>query len=237
MASANLEKKFLGEGKMKLAEELTRLPANSNIIFSDIKQKEAQAKQDYEIFPVDITMRAQFHDLVRYLAAIESSPLLIGVDSLRIGKSVQDPKDLDIRLTFAGFRLIHKSKPVSSYLEERFKLFDEEYFKNLIVPIGSRSSININLISSLYNPFLSVYDSAAGQKKTTVSSAGQGFSLRGTLRIAGKNAALINEVIVREGDRIDGMEVVQIRDGLVVLMRSGRRHILKMGVEDGFFRP
>ena len=120
MSSANLEKRFLGGGKIKLAEELTRLPENSNIIFLDIKQKEAQPRQDYEIFPVDISMRTQFLDLIRYLAAIESSPLLIGVQNLRIGKSIQDEKDLDVKLTFAGFRLIHKSKPVSSYLEERF---------------------------------------------------------------------------------------------------------------------
>lgn len=236
-SSANLEKKFLGEGKIKLAEELTRLPNDSNIVFLDIKQKAAQAKQNYEMFPVDVTVRAEFLDLLRYLAAIDSSPLLIGVHNLRVDKTNQDAKGLDVRLTFVGFRLMHKSKPASFYLEERFKLFDEQHFKNLIGPVTHRQKINTDIISGLYNPFVSVYDSAAGQNRTMVSSANEGLSLRGTLRIAGKNAALINDAIVREGDRIDGMEVVQIRDGLVILMRSGRRQILKMGVEDGFFRP
>jgi hypothetical protein len=236
-ASVDLEKKFLGEGKMKLAEQLTRLPADSNIVFLDIKQKEAQTRGDYEVFPVDITVKAQFLDLVRYLAAIESSPLLVGVDGLRMTKVAPDARDLDVRLTFVGFRLISHHKSVSAYLEERFTPFDEGHFKNLIEPIGSRPAVKINAISGLYNPFLSVYDTAMAQKKPGITRGTQELFLRGTLRIAGKNAALINEVIVREGDRINGMEVVQIGDGKVVLMRSGKRQILKMGVEDGFIRP
>jgi Tfp pilus assembly protein PilO len=236
-AGTNLEKKFLEEGKMKLAQQLTRLPANSNILFLDIKQKQAVAKQDYEVLPVDITMKAQFLDLIRYLATIESNPLLIGVESLRVSKPMPEAKDLDVKLTFSGFRLLSKSKPVSKYLEERFHPFDEAYFKSLIGPIDSRSGINVNVISGLYNPFLSVYDSLLGQKKPGVIRTTDELSLRGTLRIEGKNAALINEMIVREGDKVDGMEVVQIGDGQVVLLRSGKRQILKMGVEDGFIRP
>jgi Tfp pilus assembly protein PilO len=236
LASGNLEKNFVGEGEMQLAEQLTRLPADSNIAFLDIKQKEAEAREDYEVFPVDITMKAQFLDLVRYLATIESSTLLVGVDSLRVSKAAPEAKDLDVSLTFVGFRLMNKSKPISAYLEERFTLFDEWHFKDLIEPIGVRSNININAISGLYNPFLSVYDSLKGQKKGA-TKVDQELSLRGTLRIAGKNAALINDIIVREGEKIDGMEVVQIGDGRVVLMRSGKRQILKMGVEDGFIRP
>jgi hypothetical protein len=236
VASGNLEKNFLVEGKMKLAEQLTRLPADSNIAFLDIKQKEQEVKEGYEVFPVDIVLKASFLDLVRNLATIEVNSLLVGVDNLRVSKSAPDAKDLDIRLTFVGFRLIPKSKSVSAYLEERFTSLDEGYFKNLIEPIVSRQGINFNSISGLYNPFLSVYDSAMGQKKTTITRGAQEHSLRGTLRIEGKNVALINEAVVREGDEIDGMEVVQIGDGKVVLMRSGKRQILKMGVEDGFIR-
>ncbi len=236
MASGNLEKNFLGEGKMRLAEQLTRLPADSNIVFLDIKQKEAEAKEGYELFPIDVVLKAPFPDFLRYLATIETDPLLVGVDNLRVSKPASDAKDLDVRLTFVGFRLIPKSKSVNKYLEERFTSFDEVHFKNLIGPIASRQSINLNSISGIYNPFLSVYDSAMGQRKTAISKGPQEHSLRGTLRIEGKNVALINEAIVREGDELDGMKVVQIGDGKVVLMRSDKRVILKMGVEDGFIR-
>lgn len=236
-ASATLAEKFLGEGKMKLAEELTSLPIDTNIVFSDIKQKETETREDCEVFPLDFTLKAQFPDLVKYLATLETSTLLVGIESLRVTKPTPDAKDLDVWLTFVGFRLIPKSKPVNEYLAGKFTPFDESNFKNLIGPVSSRPGININSVSALYNPFLSVYDPAAAQKKTVTTKAVRELALRGTLRIAGKNAALINEAVVREGDKIDGMEVVQIGDGKVVLLRSGKRYILKMGVGDGFIRP
>jgi|GEM_PF-6126323 len=236
-ASEDLEKKFLGEGKMKLAEQLTRLPLNSEIEFVDIKQKEALRRGDYEVFPVDITVRAEFLDLIRYLSTLESSPLLVGVDGLRITKADPDSRVLDVKLTFAGFRLIVSTKPVTEYLEERFMPFDEASFTNLIQPVEPRKLIKTSLISGLYNPFLSVYDTVVVDRGPSIIKTDEELSLRGTLRIAGRNVALINEALVREGDRIDGMEVVQIGDGKVVLMRSGKRQILKMGVQDGFIRP
>ena len=236
-ASEDLEKKFLGEGKMKLAEQLTRLPLNSEIEFVDIKQKEALRRGDYEVFPVDITVRAEFLDLIRYLSTLESNPLLVGVDGLRISKAGPDSRVLDVKLTFAGFRLIVTTKPVTEYLEERFMPFDEASFTNLIQPVEPRKLIKTSLISGLYNPFLSVYDTVVVDRGPSIIKTDEELSLRGTLRIAGRNVALINEALVREGDRIDGMEVVQIGDGKVVLMRSGKRQILKMGVQDGFIRP
>lgn len=236
-ANSNLDKKFLVEGKIKLAEQLTRSPAGSGIIFLDIKQKDAEVRGEYEVFPVDVVMKAKFLDFIRYLAIIESNPLLIGIENLRVNKVSPEANDLDVRVTFVGFHLIPKLQPVSAYLEERFQSFDEGNFKNLAGPIASREGININSISGLYNPFLSVYDASQGQKKVATTRTDQELSLRGTLRIAGKRVALINDDIVREGQQIGGAEVVQIGDGVVVLIRpGGQRDIIKMGVKDGFIR-
>lgn len=235
-AISNLEKKFLGEGKVRLAEQLTRLPADSNIAFTDITQKETEERKEYQVFPVDIVLRAQFHDLIKYLAAIESNPLMIGVNSMQLRKLTPEEETLDIKVTFFGFRLVRTSEPPSEYLKEKYGLFDEQYFKKLLEPAESVRSLRVDTISELHNPF--VFGSVAPRvKKTGETETLYGFSLQGTLWVGNKKAALINGTIVREGEGIGGMEVLEIHEGRVVLMRSGKTYILKMGVEDEFIKP
>ena len=56
--------------------------------------------------------------------------------------------------------------------------------------------------------------------------------LSGTLINEKVASAIINDVIIREGDMILGFEVVLIRRESVVLAKEGEKYILRMGVSE-----
>ena len=88
-------------------------------------------------------------------------------------------------------------------------------------------------IKSERNPFLSPIEEIL---KHEVSSddvphvESENLFLSGTLITEGVASAIVNDVIVREGDMILGFEVVLIRRESVVLAKEGEKYILRMGI-------
>jgi hypothetical protein len=57
------------------------------------------------------------------------------------------------------------------------------------------------------------------------------LTLRGlSVTPSGRNLAIVNETILREGELIDGNEIVRIETNQVVLQKDGREFILKLEV-------
>ena len=231
-AISNLERRIPAEGKLKLMEQLTRVPADANIAFTAITHKRSSEQDDYQAFPVDVSMKASFYDTIKYLAAIETGPLMIGVDSLSLRRLEPGAESLDIKVTFLGFGLAHKFPPMSRYLEERYRPFDKRQLEKLLEPTKPRGTEVAVLTLKDYNPFVYKFKKPAeGITHPELELGIESFSLRGIMRVGSEKVALINDTMVREGEKIGGIEVVEIQDYRVVLMRAGKRYILKMGVE------
>lgn len=231
-AISNLEREVPSQGELKLMEQLALVPMGSNIVFTKITRRGPEMQQGYQAFPVDVNMKAPFYDLIKYLAAIESGPLMIGIDSLSLRKVEPEAKSLDVKITFSGFRVAGKFPPKSKYLEERYMPLDRQRLAKLFEPVKLADSESAVASLKGRNPF--VY----GLNKIDYPELKPDrLSLRGILRIGDEKVALINDTVVREGEKIAGMEVAEIQDYRVVLMHAGKRYILKMGVDDEFLKP
>lgn len=235
-AISNLESKFPPEGKLRLTEELTMVPKGSNIVFTEITHRKMQEGQGYQVFPVDVNMKTTFYDLIKYLTAIEASPLLIGVNSLSLHKVEPEAKHLDIKVTFFGFKLIRQFPAISKYVEGRYGPLSKQRLERLFEPVKLMDSESAVSRLAYYNPFVYDFEKPdAYPERETINI--ENLSLKGILRIGDEKAALINDTVVKEGERIGGVQVVEIEDYRVILMQSGKRYILKIGVDDGFIKP
>jgi Tfp pilus assembly protein PilO len=236
----DLQRKFPPNGKLKLMQYLTQSPPDANIVFTEITQRQSGVAKEYQVLLVDVNMRASFSDLIKYLAQIEESPLLICINNLVLRRFRPETEALDIKITFLSFRLTHEFPSISKYLKERYKPLNKQRFKKLVEPV--KLIDNRDAVSRLkdYNPFIS--DFAQGDTKKIVFSEQiklrfDQLALKGIMRIKGERVALINDTIIREKDKIAEMEVVEIQDDMVVLMQSGKRYILRMGVDDDLIQP
>ena len=241
-AISGLETKFPPEGKLKLVEQLTQTPAGSKIVFAQITHKPTLERRGYRISPVEVNMKTTFYDLIRYLSGIETNSLLIGIDNLNLRNFDPQTKTLDIQVTFLGYRLTQEFAAISKYMEDRYKPFDELRIAKLLEPVKEIPAEDA--VSELwgYNPFTSSLDSKRPPKPSIISAKEAAteidtLSLKGILRVGEEKTALINDSVVKEGEKIAGMEVVEIRDHRVILQRSGKKYILKMGVDDDFIKP
>jgi len=233
-AISNLEMKFPPEGALKLTEQLTRVPGNANILFTEITQKQPQEMNDYQVFPVNVMMKAPFYDIIRYLGGIEKSPLVVGIDSLSLRKVTPTAELLDVRVTFLGFRLTKAFPSTSKYLEEKYVVLNKKQLEDLLQPVTSTDSESAVLLLNDYNPFMPDYVSKTypGDKPTSIEN----FYLKGILQIGDKKAALINDSVLKEGEKIAGVEIVEIQNDRVIVQQSGQKYILKIGVDDAFIK-
>lgn len=236
-AILDLEKRFSAGGKSKLMEQLTHTPEDVNIVFTDIAHREPLEKQEYQVLPLEVNMKASFYDLMKYLAEIEAGPLMISIDNLNIRKTEPEAKSLDIKVIFFGFQLIHKFPSVSKYLEDKYKPFDKQRLEELLEPVKLTDTKSVISRLKDYNPFAYIYHDKPKTARPEIETTKlDSFSLKGIMHIGDKKAALINDTVVREGESIAGMQVVEIQDYKVVLVQSGKKYILKIGVDDEFIK-
>ena len=247
LAISTLEKSFLEKDRLKLTEQLTQLPLESQMVFSNIAHKEPLNREGCQIIQIDIMAKATFYNVMKYLASVESMDLMIGVDSLSLHKINQDSPSLEMKATFSGFRLISKKLSISGYLEEKYQTIDESRLKDLIKPIASRQEIDVIAALGDYDPFVYINDLQESQiieveeeiiEEVVVPEVVEErfpfeeFSLNGIIHLDGKRVALINNSTVEEGDIIEGVRVVEIKDYEVTLLYLGKIHTLKIGVDD-----
>ncbi|MFH1777012.1 MAG: type 4a pilus biogenesis protein PilO [Candidatus Omnitrophota bacterium] len=240
---SRLEKSFLQEGKLKYVEQLTLPPAGSGIVFTKIIHGQPKNNEGCQIFPIDISMRASFYDLMEYLRSIETQPLLLGISSLNISQSAPNIEVLDIKISFLAFRLSYETPPISTYLEHKYEPLDMVRLEKLLEPLSMawRKDIRLSLSSDdLFSP-LAVFKKIDDKEPPALPKIEEitidDVFLKGILRIGEKKAALINDRVVMEGEKIEGMEVSEIRDNVVILLKSGKTYILKMGVENEKINP
>ena len=239
-AVVSLDEKFPPEGEFKLIEYLTRLPPGSKVIFEEILQDEQKEKEGYYISPVKVSMKASFYDFMNYLTAIDTGPVMIGVNSLTINRVDPGAQALAIKIEFLGFRLVYKAPAANAYLELNEPL-NLGRLEQLLEPIAEIHKQGITMKQKEYNPFLSAYTSSVqaiieeALPEPEISGV-DNLSLKGILHIENKKAALINDSVVMKGQAIGGMKVVEIRDYEVVLKRSDKKFILKMGVSNGIIK-
>jgi hypothetical protein len=239
-AISDLEKKFLTSGKAEFIKQLTRVPGDSNIIFTNIAHREPYVSDRFRAYSVDITMRAPFYDLIKYLAKLEEGPSMIVVDSLNLTKVDAQAQSLDIKVTFLAFQLTYAVPPIEEYAREEYKILNKFALEKLLEPVNLPDSKGAVLRLKGYNPF--VLGSSEGVlAKKTIPSDGErtevsNLSLEGIVRIGDEKAAMINGSAVKKGEHISDMEVIDIEQDRVVLRRLDREYILKMGVDDGILQ-
>lgn len=238
---------FLPEGKVQLTEQFTEVPVDSDVVFSNIAYRKSMLSNAYEIFSVDISAQAPFHDLIAYLTHLESGEMLVGIQSISLHNVAPGATSLEARIAFVGFRLIDKPPASSQYLEQQYQPFDESRLESLLKqPIKVARNIDSAFAMEEFDPFFSAYDFNKRQKSATPKAdnvmipAGtptfgiQDLKLKGILRLHNTKVALINDRIVKEGEQISGAEVVKIEDFRVTLKFAGEEYILKIGAEGGF---
>jgi len=241
-AIISLDEKFPQEKELKLNEYLTRLPSNSKIVFEEILHRDQRKSEGYNILPVEVSMKASFYDFMNYLTAIYTGPVMIGVSTLTISRDDPTDQTLAIKIKFFGFSLTYKAPATSTYMELD-RPIDTAFLETLLEPLTGVSQKEIVVSEKKYNPF---FTTGISRKKVDLQQAEiipsrtiptiEDISLRGIIQIGDKKGALINERVVMKGDTIDGMRVIEIKDYEVVMMRSGNKFILKMGVEDGIIK-
>lgn len=248
-AIATMEKSFLPEGKVQLTEQFTEVSSDSKLVFSNISYRKSILSKEYEIFVVDISAQAPFHDVVAYLAQIEAKELMVGIQSLSLHNISPGSPSLEVGITLLGFRLLDKAPASSQYIEGQYQPFDESRFETLMQqPIDERHKVDTAVALENFDPFFSTYDlnKIKQPDKPTVDdvliSAGTSTSgiedlkLKGILRLHNTKVALINDRIVKEGEQIAGAVVVAIEDYRVVLKYAEQEYILKMGVDGEFIK-
>ena len=244
-----IEKNFLPEKNIQLSEQLAQAAPRSDMIFSDISYRKPVLSNDYQVFPVDISARASFQNIIAYLARLETGDLFIGIDQLSLRRISAGEPALEAKLTLFGFRLAPKSFSMSKYLEEQYVPFDEQRLQNLLKPVKEKKASNAVVALKNFDPFFSIYDyqkiqamRAEAQKpleKIETSKDGSiidELTLKGIMFIGGKKVALLNDRIVQEGEQAFGVEVLAIEDQKVTVQYGGKKYILKIGVGDEIFQ-
>ena len=247
-AITNLGKNFMPvEGRVNLTKKLTRLPNDSTMVFANITHRKPEDKERYQIVSLDIVGRAPFYDIVTYLRRVEEEELMFGIESLEMHRIKPGSELLEMKVTFSSFKVTAKIPSVTKYIEERYQPFNEGLLKNLIKSETSEYKDETFGLLNNYDPFISVYDSQEPDVVEVIEevpisdisrtrSPIEQFTLKGIMGSDGNRIAMINNSIVRTGDKIAGAEVVEIRDYEVILKYSGKKYILKIGVDDEFIK-
>lgn len=244
-AIAVVGKMFLPEKDTQLTKQLAQVPPTSKMVFSNISYRKSYLSSDgsYEAFPVDISATASFSDLISYLSGIEANDLIIGIESMNLRKASPVSTSLEVRLSLVGFRLIQKPLPFSNYLEEQYKPLDEDRLKKLTEPIEKGNGI-VALALENFDPFSSAYDlrraeelaskpeDATGAEPIPQDSDISDFVLKGVLQLGDKKVALINDSILEVGEKLAGVQVVDIEDYSVVLKYGEKTYTLTMGLNN-----
>ena len=233
--------------KVQLTERFTEVPLDSKMVFSNISYRKSILSNEYEIFAVDISAQAPFHDLIVYLTQIEANKLMVGIQNIGLHNISPGSPSLGATMTFLGFRLIVKLPALSQYTEEQYQPFDESRLETLLQqPMKAERKTDTILASEDFDPFFSIHDFNKRQKPDkpnpdevmipagTQTPGIEGLKLKGVLRLHNTKVALINDRIVKEGEQIAGAEVMDIQDYRVVLKYEGQEYILKIGANGEF---
>lgn len=242
-----LGKQFLPQEDIQMTEQLTQIsPSSEKITFSNIAPRKPISLEQYQIFPVDISAKASFNDMIVYLENLEKSSLLISIERLNLRRIAEEKSLLEIKMTLLGFRFTAQPSSLSESPEEQYKPFDEQMLQSLLNSIKERSRSNIALALKNFDPFLSPYKHKSGQvineqdqnpqEKIKVNTIFDELTLKGVLLVNGNKVALINDQAVKEGERVFGVEIVAIEDYGVTIKYAGKTHILKIGVNDEIFQ-
>ena len=104
---------------------------------------------------------------------------------------------------------------------------------DLSLPAGSTSSLAVESSQNKggRNPFLSPIEELLVEEAPAleITDAGsEDLTLSGILRTEDRSTAIINNVILREGETIAGFQLASVERKSVVLMKDGERYILRM---------
>lgn len=243
-ATKVLEKKFLPAGKVQLTEQLTEVSSGSDVVFSNISYRTPTLSKMYHVSTVDVNLKASFYDFITYITQLEANELMVGIQSLSLHNISPGTPSLEARAVFLGFRLLDKRPSVTKYIEEKYQPIDEGRLEALLEPVDEGYKDDLNLAWKDIDPFFSIHDlnklRHADQPEITEVTIGAEISgiedlkLKGILRLRDKKVALINDRIVKEGEKIAGARLLKIEEYHVVLEYAEQQFILKMGVESGF---
>ena len=240
-AVSHLEEKFSSKEKLKFVQQLTNSVKDLDIEFVDIAHKEPKKQQNYKEFPADVTMKASFNNLLPYLLNVEQNPLMIGINSLKLRKNQLQSPILDIKATFFSLELLLEPEGTAAYMEEKYTPVNNKRLEALLEPLPKLD--NQSVVSKLdgHDPFMSDYDLAKAESmpQSELEPVIGQFDIRdlflqGILNVQDKKAALVNDIVVMEGEMIEGAEVVEIQDYKVILRHLDKDYILTMGAENVF---
>jgi len=223
------------EKNLNITEQLTSIPAQSNISFTQINRLPLEEKDGYRVYSLDITAGATLYEFLRYLEGLDNGPLLITIDNLKMRKSERKDSDiLNIGIILSGYQFTRVITPAQKFLEEEFVPIDISRADELLEPVKViPTSIDLSTLK-LSSPFTTkmspvlipesprvIYSPEEAQEKE--------LHLKGIAQEQDKKVALINDKIVKEGEEVEGAKVVSIERFKVVLFKNGKEFILELG--------
>jgi len=220
------------EGEFKFIEYITRSPvASDDIIFKSIEQMPEIKKQDYSLLPVKIIMEAPLEQFVVYLNQLYENRLLLAIKDININLLQKEKKILNINMSLFGVRDRYKGQPLSAYLEKKIESLDLSGVDSLISSIEVKRRYKVDFPLRLEDVVFQKYSiqEKAIPKESIAKPQESVFTLKGILQTAEKKAALINGLVIMEGQEVKGIKVIKIDKDEVIIEYLGKRIILKMG--------
>ncbi len=234
-ASAYLDKKIPSkEQTLNMMNQITRIPQGSSIVFKSINRLTPQNRNDYIVSYIDINAKSNLYDFVQFLNDLNKGALFISVDKLNI-EAAQEREigTLNIATTVSGYQIVKPPRPVSDILEDENALLDFSNIESLLGAVEFEiTPIDLSSVAG-FSPFAEkVTFITQEQPRVQVgeSSLPQ-LRFRGAAYIKDKKAALINDRVVKIGDEIEGMRVIDIQRFKVTLSLQGKRYTLELGKE------
>lgn len=183
-----------------------------------VKPLDQEESPDYIRYPFLVEAKSKYEEIVKFVDSLENS-FGLNLDELQIEKDPKDPLWHRLKFTVSTFEL---KRPESSPPEKR------EEGEEFPIQVMVRDDIAVKR-----DPFLEKELEREERIATAAISKRRQrrlppLKLNGIIDIAGTKVAIINDQIVREGDRVARYRIVQIGEDEVVAFYGRRKRILKI---------
>lgn len=209
----------IAEAKLELAEGIevptfleyiSRLVWSLRIKYISIELNPLAASSHQTSYKIKIN--SEYSKLVRLVDNLENQ-LNLGIENLSIkaGEEVPDLHEATFNLSFLKMREDKGLPAEPEKLDTVLKL----------AKVFSKKKVR-------KDPFFHRVIPKTFEKGTAARPKQEPLVLRGIMDVMGQKAALINQHILREGDKIKGYRLLKISQNKVVLLRRKQRYVLNL---------
>jgi Tfp pilus assembly protein PilO/uncharacterized protein (UPF0248 family) len=183
-----------------------------------VKPMPQEESPDYIRYPFLVEAKSKYEEIVKFVDSLENS-FGLNLDELQIENDPKEPLWHRLKFTVSTFEL---KRPESSPPEKR------EEGEDFPIQVIVRDDIAVKR-----DPFLEKELEREEKIATAAISKRRQqrlprLKLNGIIHIGGTNVAIINDMVLREGDWIAKHRIVRIDDDKVILEYRGKERVLKI---------